>query len=208
MIRFITFILTMLFAWLSAQNQYETGMQQALKLWGENKPQEALSFFERIANVEKNEWLPSYYIGLIQTVQALQSGNEKEKMAKLLENAQMAHDNAKLIAKTNVELMVLQAMIQTGWIVYDPMVNGMNLSLEVNKIYAEALKIEPNNPRVVFRQAQFEMGSAKYFGSSIKPMCDRISQSIELFDKYKPESALHPTWGKSFAEEVIIECNQ
>lgn len=208
MIRIITFVLTMLFTWLSAQNQYESGMQHALKLWGENKPQEAVTMFERIANVEKNEWLPNYYKGLIQATQAFQESHNKEKMAKLLENAQMAHDEAKLIANKNVELMVLQAMIQTGWIVYDPMMNGMSLSTEVNKIYAEATKIAPNNPRVMFQQAQFEMGAAKYFGSSVKPMCDRISKSIELFDKFEPESALHPIWGKSFAEQVLKECNQ
>lgn len=207
MVRIITLIFILVFAWISAQSQYETGMQQALKLWAENKPQEAVSMFERIANVEHKEWLPSYYIGLINATQAFQAGSDKEKMAKLLDRAQLAHDEAKNNAKKDVELMVLQAMIQTGWVIYDPMVNGMTLSAEINKIYAEAFKLAPNNPRVVFQQAQFEMGSAKYFGSSTKPMCERIRKSIELFDIFEAETPLHPTWGKSFAEQVLRDCN-
>jgi|694.fasta_scaffold00529_30 hypothetical protein len=208
MIRLITLLATMIFAWLSAQNQYQTGMQQALKLWGENKPQEASAMLERIASLEKNEWLPNYYISIINTTQAFQAGNDKEKIEKLLERAQIAHDDAKLIAKDEVELLVVQAMIKTGWIMYDPMTNGMTLSAEVNKIYAQAMKKAPNNPRVVFQQANFEMGSAKYFGSSIQPMCESIKKSIELFETFKPETALHPSWGKSFAEQTYKACNQ
>lgn len=208
MIRIITLTAIMIFAWISAQNQYETGMQQALKLWGENKPQEATAILERIASIEKNEWLPNYYISIINTTLAFQAGNDKAKMEKLLERAQVAHDEAKLIAKNEVELLVVQAMIKTAWIMYDPMTNGMTLSAEINKIYAQALKNAPNNPRVVFQQANFEMGSARYFGSSIQPMCENIKKSIELFESFKPETPLHPTWGKSFALQSYKACNQ
>lgn len=190
---------------LAAQTQYETGMQKALSLWGEGKPAEATALFERIASVEKTNWLPSYYIGMINAIEAFNPKN-REKATALIEKAQNAVDNATLISPNNAEIMVLQAMVYTAVLVQDPMTNGMKYSGLAMEQYYKALAIAPNNPRVVFSKAEFEIGGAKWSGADTKPMCEQIAKSIELFATFKPETAFHPNWGLDRANEALKNC--
>lgn len=190
---------------LTAQTQYETGMQKALSLWGEGKTTEATALFERIATVEKNNWLPNYYLGMINAIEAFNPKN-REKATALIEKAQNAVDNATLISPNNAEIMVLQAMVYTAILVQDPMTNGMKYSGLAMEQYYKALAIAPNNPRVVFSKAEFEIGGAKWSGADTKPMCEQIAKSIELFATFKPETAFHPNWGLDRANEALKNC--
>ncbi len=190
---------------LTAQTQYETGMQKALSLWGEGKTTEATALFERIATVEKNNWLPSYYIGMINAVEAFNPKN-KEKATALIEKAQNAVDNATLISPNNAEIMVLQAMVYTAILVQDPMTNGMKYSGLAMEQYYKALAIAPNNPRVVFSKAEFELGGAKWSGADTKPICAQIAKATELFATFKPETVFHPNWGEDRAKEALKSC--
>jgi hypothetical protein len=61
---------------------------------------------------------------------------------------------------------------------------------------------------VVFSKAEWDMGSARYFGKDIKPYCKDVERAIELFAKFKPESEFHPNWGKDRAEIVIKQCEK
>ena len=207
MIRIITLIILFVCNGVSAQSQYETGMQNAFALWGENKPTEASALFERIAGAEKTNWLPSYYVALVNTTEAFQT-KDKEKISALLTKAQAAQDNAMALSPNNAELLVMQAMIHTAWIVYDPMNNGMKLSGKVNEIYTKALVLAPDNPRVVFSKAEFEIGSAAYFGNDIAPMCKEVERAVALFATFKPETPFSPKWGKERAEEALKKCKE
>lgn len=207
MIRVITLFILFVCNAVTAQSQYEAGMQKAFALWGENKPTEASALFERIAAVEKNNWLPSYYVALVNTTEAFKT-KDKQIITALLIKAQVAQDNATAISENNAELLVMQAMIHTAKIVADPMNNGMKLSPVVTELYDKALKLAPDNPRVVFNKAQFDMGSAQFFGNSTKPMCEQIERSVTLFANFKPETAFHPKWGNERAEEALKECKK
>jgi tetratricopeptide (TPR) repeat protein len=207
MVRLITLLVFMVCSTLTAQTQYDNGMQKAFGLWKEGKDSEAAAMFERIASAEKGNWLPNYYVALINTLQAFET-QEKEKISSLLAKAQEAQDDAVALSPNNPELNVTQAMIYTAWIVYDPMTNGMKYSGKANEEYAKALAIAPNNPRVILSKAEFDMGSAAYFGNDIKPMCAQVQRAIELFATFKPESAYHPKWGLERAQEVIKQCNK
>jgi len=207
MIRIITAVVLLVCTTLSAQSKFETGMQKAFALWGEKKSAEASAMFERIAAAEKTNWLPYYYVALVNVTDAFQT-QDKEKIAALLAKAQGATDNALDLSPDNAELLVMQAMIHTAWIVADPMTNGMKLSGTVNEIYAKAMKIAPDNPRVVFNKAEFEIGGARYFGKDIKPMCAEIERAVTLFANFKPETPFHPNWGKERAEQALAECKK
>lgn len=60
MTKIITIIALFVASIVSAQTQFEKGMGSALKLWSEGKNTEAIAQFERIALVEKTNWLPNY----------------------------------------------------------------------------------------------------------------------------------------------------
>lgn len=207
MIRLITLFVLLVANAVSAQSKYEAGMQKAFTLWSENKPVEAAALFERIANVEKENWLPNYYVAFINTMEAFQT-KDKEKLNALLTKAQLAQDAAMTISPNNPELMVTQCLIYTAWIVYDPMTNGMKYSGKANELYAKALALAPNNPRVVYAKAEFEIGSAAYFGQDTAPMCKEVERSVGLFANFKPETTFHPTWGADRAAEKLKECKK
>lgn len=207
MTRLITFILSLVASIVFGQS-FESGMQNALEKWKQNKPEEAVALLERIASVETTNWLPNYYIALINTTESFKNIENKPKVKALLEAAQIAQDKINAIELDNPEVLVMQAMIHTGWIVYDPMMNGQKLSGDVMYIYEKAYNIAPENPRVVFCKADFEKGMAAYFGQSTQPMCEQIAKSIELFSTFKPETSFHPNWGLERAQKEIANCNK
>lgn len=207
MIRIITTMFLFICSLAGAQSQYETGMKKAFTLWGEDKATEASAMFERIASVEKNNWLPSYYVALVNTTEAFKT-KDREKIAALLAKAQTAQDNATAIAPDNAELLVMQATIYTAWVVYDPMTNGMKMSGKINELYTKAQLLDPKNPRAVFGKAEYALGSAKYFGSDTKPICAEVERAVGLFANFKPETPFSPDWGKDRAEQTLKECGK
>lgn len=207
MIRVITMLVLFMCGTITAQSQYETGMQKAFGLWESDKPQEAAALFERIASAEKDNWLPNYYVALINTTEAFKT-QDKEKISALLDKATQALDQAMILSPDNAELLVMEALIQTAWIVYDPMTNGMKLSGKINQLYAKAMVLAPDNPRVVLNKAEFDMGSAAYFGKDTAPMCKEMERAVSLFATFKPESPFHPKWGLERAQEAAQQCKK
>jgi hypothetical protein len=205
MTKIITIIALFVASVVFFQTQFEQGMGKALQTWKQGKPAEAIAQLERIALVEKTNWLPNYYIALINTTQAF-GEQDKAKMFSLIEAAQKAQDICNELAIDNPEVLIMQAMIHTASIVYDPMTNGQKLSGDVMYILNKAYKIAPENPRVVFQKASFEIGMANYFGQDTKPMCAQIEKAIELFATFKPETALHPKWGLDRAQAELNNC--
>ena len=188
-----------------APSQFEKGMGTAFKLWGEGKNTEASAMFERIASAEKNSWLPNYYVALVNTTTAFGT-KDKETVNALLTKAQDALDIEMIKDQNNAELYVMQAMIYTAWIVYDPMTNGMKLSGKVMEAYTKAEMLAPNNPRVVYSKADFQIQGAKWTGVDTKPLCKEVERAIRLFATFKPETPFSPKWGLDRAEETLKNC--
>jgi len=192
---------------LSAQTNFEKGMQKAFEIWQQGNMDEAENMFERISNAETDQWLPHYYIAQINSIKSWSQKDEAILKAQL-DKAQEHLDLAKAISKDNVEIMVLQAHILTNWVAFDGMTYGMKYSGKITELYSKAYAMAPENPRVVFSKAEWGMGSAKYFGQDTKPFCAEMEKSLELFANFKAESEFHPNWGKERAEQVIKSCKE
>jgi len=203
--KLIIILLLMVSGLMLGQSNYEEGMNRGMELWGQDKTEEASALFQRIASAEKENWLPNYYVAMVNTTAAFKT-KDYTQLNQYLTRAQAALDKELAVHPDNAELLVLQALIHTAWISYDPMAYGQTLSGKVMELYALAEKLEPENPRVVMNKAQFEMGSARFFGADIKPICAQVERSMELFDNFKPESQFHPSWGKVQAGEMLQGC--
>ncbi|MBU2930267.1 tetratricopeptide repeat protein [Winogradskyella psychrotolerans] len=190
---------------IQAQPNFEKGMEKAFKLWQADKADEAENMFERIAKAEPKEWLPNYYIAQINS---LKSWTEKDAtvLKAQLDKAQLHIDEAMLKSENNAELLVMQAQVFTNWVAFDGMTYGMKYSGKIAELYERALAIDPTNPRAALGKAEWAMGSAKYFGKDTAPYCKEVEASIELFNTFKPESELHPNWGKERAVAVAKDC--
>ena len=180
-------------------------MGKAFQLWGEGKNTEASAMFERIAAAEKRSWLPNYYVALVNTTTAF-GKKDATQIDLLLTKAQNALDVELIKTPDNSELLVMQAMIHTAWIAYDPMTNGQKLSGTVMELYGKAQALAPENPRVVFGKAEFEIGAAKFWGTDTKPICAQIEKAIGLFATFKPETPFSPKWGLERALEAQKKC--
>ncbi len=191
---------------VSAQTNYEKGMQKAFELWRTN-PTEASNLFERIAAAETNNWLPSYYAAQVLVLQGFEI-KDKDKLDAQLKKAQDLINDATAISKNNPEILVLQALLHTVWVAYDGATYGMQLSPKVAALYQQAFQIDPTNPRVVLNKAEWDMGSARFFGQDTASFCKDIESALELFANFKPETPFHPNWGKKRAEEVLASCKE
>ncbi|UBZ14264.1 hypothetical protein LDL77_00780 [Flagellimonas marinaquae] len=192
---------------VNAQDRYSSGMEKAFELWQNQKTTEASNLFERIATAEPDKWLPYYYVSQINTVISFGEKDE-EKLSKQLEKAKEFLDVAKAISPDNPEILIQEALINTAWIAFDGVTYGMTLSQENVQLYQKALEIAPDNPRVILSKAEWDMGSARYFGKDVTPYCKDVERALELFATFKSETPFYPTWGKERAEEVLKSCGK
>ena len=191
---------------MPAQSNFEKGMTKAFSLWGEHKMNEAEQMFERIAAAEPNEWLPNYYVAHINSLKTWEEKDPKIVKAQL-DKAQEYLNTAMGLEKDNADLLVMQAIIYTNWVAFDGMTYGMKYSSKINELYNRAYELAPENPMVVLNRAEWNMGSAAYFGKDTKPFCKDVEKALELFANFKPEKAFYPNWGKERAHEVLASCN-
>lgn len=185
-----------------ASSKYDIGMMQAFKLWGEEKSWDAANMFERISKAEPTDWLPLYYVAEINIINSF-GERDKTKLSSQLEKAQDYINQAKTISPDNPELMVLQALLYTAWIVYDGKEYGMLYSPKATELYKKALALDPENPRMIMANAEWNIGSAKYFGQPIEPYCKDIERAIKLSADYKPKGKFYPKFLAERAKQVL-----
>lgn len=188
-----------------AKDQYTKGMEKAFELWKDQKIVEASNLFERIATAEPDNWIPYYYASQVNTVASFGEKDE-EKLSKQLEKAREFLDVAKAISPDNPEILVQEALINTAWIAFDGATYGMTMSQKNVQLYQKALELDPNNPRVVFSKAEWDMGAARYFGKDTAPYCKDVERALELFATFKSDTPFYPSWGKERAEQVLAAC--
>ncbi|APX99776.1 hypothetical protein [Lacinutrix venerupis] len=209
MYRLALLVIMMITSNLNAQTEskYETGMLKAFSLWEEQKTEEAVNLFERISSAENENWLPSYYAAQVLILDGFTKLQDSEKLDAQLKRAQNFINDAKTNSKENVEILVMQALLHTVYVASDGAKYGMTLAPKVAQLYEQAYKLDSKNPRVVLNRAEWNIGSARYFGQDTKPFCNEFNKALELFVNFKPESKFHPNWGKERAEQMIKSCN-
>lgn len=189
------------------QNTYEKGMQTALSQWGNNKSMEAIALLERISATEKGQWLPSYYISLISTIQVM-SGKTQSNASLILNKAQKYHDQAEKISPNNAELICLQALVHTGWITLNPKVYGQKLSPVIIQLYKKAMEQEPENPRPIYLLAEYQIHMDKMFGKDPSIHYKMLTKSLEKFNTFKAPCAFYPSWGKDRVIKLLQRKNE
>ncbi|MFI2744132.1 tetratricopeptide repeat protein [Zhouia sp. PK063] len=190
-----------------AQSKYEKGMEKGLALFKEQKINEASNVFERIASTEQDNWIPYYYEAYVNVIASF---GEKDETAitNKLKIAEKSLLKAAKISPNNPEIMVLQALQKTAWIAFDGATYAMQYAPEITALYQKANTIAPNNPRVVYSLAEWNMGSARYFGKDITPFCGDLEQALKLFATFKNDTAFYPSWGEDRTKQLLTDCKK
>jgi hypothetical protein len=203
--KIITLIALVFAVSLSAQSQYEKGMAKAFELWRAQKNTEASQLFERISKAEKENWLPPYYAATIEIIGSFGLKDEAVLKARL-NKAQAFLDSSTTISPDNPEILITQALLNTAYMAFDGQKYGMSMSMKNGGLYGKALKLAPNNPRVVMSKAEADMGAARFFGQSLVPFCKDVKRAIELAKKEKVSEKFYPKFMFKRAEQVLKQC--
>lgn len=161
--------------------------------------------FDRISSVEKAEWLPGYYGSLAYVWMATREEDLAQK-DKWLDQAQTLIDNAKTVNDTHSEIAALQGFIYMIALTVDPASRGQVYGPKASAEFGKAVGIDPQNPRALFFKGQMEFGTAQFFKMDTTPACDTMAKSLELFNKFTPETAIHPNWGENFTKRTVENC--
>ncbi len=159
--------------------------------------------FERIADAEKNQWLAYYYAAYCNAAAGLMAGNGEDLMAAKADKTDPYADKAEKqirkaeeLMKNNSEIFIVKKMIATLRMMGDPMNRYMTYGPEAQAMLDEAKKLDSNNPRVYLLEAQDKFYTPEQFGGSKDEAKVLFEKSKQLFETFKPETNIHPNWGK------------
>jgi hypothetical protein len=190
---------------ISAQDAYKPGMEKAFDLWKENKTTEATAMFERIAQVEKENWLPSYYAANVLITSSFQT-KDKVLVNEMLEKAKTHISNAHKISPDNSEITTMEGLLYTGYVAMDPGTYGMTYSGQIMGLHQKAVTQDKNNPRAHANLIGYEIGSARFFKQDLSQFCKRLQEVIPMFENQKQDIPFLPNYGIERAKASMEEC--
>lgn len=190
---------------------YEQAMKQAIdQLNRADSPetyQTAANQFQRIAQVEQNEWLPLYYTSYAYIIKGAlsESGEEKDQS---LDQAQEYLDKVKDLVSEESEIVTLKGYIHMIRVSIDPASRGPELAPLATQTLAKAVQMNPDNPRAYLLLGQMQYGTAQFFGSDTSKACGLIDQAVAKYENAEVENTLMPQWGAPTAKALQQQCNQ
>jgi hypothetical protein len=159
--------------------------------------------FERIGDAEKTQWLPYYYAAYCTAMSALME-NDKSKTDGIADKADQQIKKAESIAgKENSETCVIKSMVASSHLMVDPQTRWQEYGPIASSNIEKAKQLDPTNPRPVFLDAQSKMYTPEAFGGGKAPAKELFLTAMKMFDTFKPQSDLHPNWGKTSTQYFL-----
>jgi hypothetical protein len=163
--------------------------------------------FERIADAEKNQWLPYYYAAYCNVMLAF-TEQDKSKTDGIADKAEQLVTKAEdLAGGENSETCVIKSMIATAHMMVDPQSRYMQYGQASAMQLIKSKSLDPTNPRPVYLEAQTKFHTPEQFGGGKAQAKPLFAKALEMYDKFKPASELHPTWGKGATAYFLAQCN-
>ncbi|MEM7039464.1 MAG: hypothetical protein AAF570_20995, partial [Bacteroidota bacterium] len=163
--------------------------------------------FERVANVETKEWLPGYYQAYcLVTASFVDRGASAMDKDALLDRAESVIDKIFADNPAEVEVHVLKAYFLTARLSVDPATRGQQYSMLSQQAIGRALGINATHPRARYMKLSNDLGTARYFKSDTQKYCDQAQTLLDEWDDFKPQSEIHPSWGKMQVAGIIKSC--
>ena len=187
-------------------DKYVAVMQKNLALLDSAKTsqdfQSAANAFERIGDAEKTQWLPYYYSGLALTT----IGWMDKKLDKDANSTRINTlcDKAEAIEK-NAEIYSIRYMSATQQMLVDPQSRWQTYGQQAAAFLKEGIKMDPNNPRLYYLQAQNIFGTPEAFGGGKKNAKPLFEKAVALYKTFQVKP-LYPNWGQKSAEDMLAKC--
>ena len=188
--------------------KFESGMEKGMIQFKDAiSPEEMLAtsaFFERIADAEKDKWLPYYYAAQTQILAAWM--NPKSDKDKIAEKANSLILKAELISANNSEIYCLKQMTAVLQLTVDAMSRWQTYGAIASEAIAKAKEADSSNPRPYVLEGQYLMNVPEAFGGGKAVAKKILEKSLILLENFKPASPFHPNWGKEQATTALAAC--
>lgn len=168
--------------------------------------QTLLGAFDRIAAVEKTQWLPYYYAGM-NAVNLANREPDKSRIDGWADQAEIFAHRADSLSPSNSEVSCLLAMIQFARINVDFMGRGPTYSARGAELLQQALKQNPANPRAMLVLAQLRWSAPAGFGGDKAMACQLASKALTIYNT-TPMDGIAPHWGHKNAQKMADKCAQ
>jgi len=165
--------------------------------------QERSNNFERIAQKEKGEWLPAYYVAFSQ-IMVFNMEKDQSKYEPILSKVDRFVMVADSLMPDNSEIWVLKNMAAGLHIRQNPMVNGQKYGPLAGMALEKAQKLNPENPRTYMQEGLSLLFTPPQWGGDKVKAGIILEKSLEKFKTFKPETTIHPNWGEK-ATEMFLE---
>lgn len=166
--------------------------------------------FERIADAEKNQWLPYYYAALAQVnagnlIFVANQGNasELQKLDALAEKAEQLIGKAEGLSKDNSEIYVVKKMIASLRMMVDPMNRYMQYGPQAQQALEAAKKLNPENPRVYLLEGQDKFFTPEQYGGSKADAKKLFEAALKKYETFKPATTIDPDWGRGTTQYFL-----
>jgi hypothetical protein len=162
---------------------------------------------ERIANTEKTEWLPNYWVAYCYLMDSY-SEKDDDKKDQLLDKADTYLEKIDKLVKGNDEVEIMRANIANARIAVSPSFRWMKYGSKIDKALNVAKKLKPQNPRISLLEAQGIFYTPAMFGGGKVKSKPVLEKAIEQFSKFKPTSCIHPNWGEMTAKWMLSQTDK
>lgn len=163
--------------------------------------------FERIGDAEKTQWLPYYYAAYCNVMLAF-TEPDKSKTDAIADKAEELIKKAETIAGgENSETCIIKSMIASSHMMVDPQSRWQTYGAASNLNITKAKTLDPGNPRALYLEGQAKFHTPESFGGGKAQAKELFTKALELYEKFKPATELHPSWGKEATNYFLAQCN-
>jgi len=163
--------------------------------------------FSEIATTHPEKWLAHYYTAYAyMNLASTYKDQTLPIVAKHLDMAQSAIDNAKELAPDNSEILVLQGFIFIARIWESPFLNGGLYGRKISQLFKQAIEIAPENPRAYYLKGMLTYHTPRFVGGGKEKAKPWLKKAQEIFEIFNAESTILPYWGGIDNQALLIEC--
>jgi hypothetical protein len=186
-------------------NAMKSNIAQLDSVMMKNNAADLANNFTRIGDAEKTQWLPYYYAAYSIALQALVEKDNSKKDALADKATELISKAETILGKENSETDVIKSMIATAHMTVDPQSRYMTYGASISSNIEKSKNLDPTNPRPVLLEAENKFYTPEAFGGGKNVAKPLFEAAGKLFDSFKPESNLSPTWGKASLDYFLAQ---
>ncbi len=158
--------------------------------------------FLRIANAEKDKWLPYYYASQLCVLTSFTDSVSSKKDGYLDEAVKLLAI-ADSLQPNESEIYVLKGFICQARLQIDPMSRYMKYGFEMSSNFEKASALDPANPRPDYLKGMTLFYTPEQFGGGAKAAKPVLESALKKYKEFVPKQELMPRWGQQQVENIL-----